>query len=160
MAARDLLEPLEHQRASTLRLVDLLTAEQLDTVHPASGWSVRQILAHVARSELGEAFFIRTARAGQVIDMSLGERDSFNADGVDDTGGWDAARLRSELEDARDALREEFDQLEEADLGLAISWPEWPARTIRDSLPYMQGHEDEHVAQVKQALGQPTGSTS
>ena len=160
MPASDLLEPLEKQRTGTLALLDALTDEQINAVHEGSGWTVGQVLAHIARSELGEAFFVRQAQAGQVIDMSLVERDGFNADGATESENWNAERLRAEFKDARDTLREAFGELDEADLDKPIKWPEWTAENIRDSIPFMVGHEDEHVAMVRTALDQPTGSTS
>ncbi len=155
-----MLAPVRRQRAETRDVLDSLTAEQLRSIHPGSGWSAGQILAHVARSELGEAFFIRQAKSGQVIEMSIPERDSFNADGVAAAGEWDAQQLRAELDESWASLEEAFGELSEADLDLPISWPEWPARTIRDSIAYMASHEAEHVAQVREAVTQPTGSTS
>jgi uncharacterized damage-inducible protein DinB len=148
-----LLEPLERQRAETLELLDSLSEEQLAAVHAGSGWSVLEILAHVARAELGEAFLVRQTRDGQVIEMSVESRDSFNEDGVAAADGWDRARLRAELDEARDGLREAFAGAGEPELDLPISWPEWPAKTIRESIPYMVAHEDEHVAQVRDAVG-------
>ena len=115
--------------------------------------SVRAILGHIASNELGEAFFIRSAAQGDTIHMDPDTRDSFNQDEVAKTAGWSLARCRSELEDARATLVELFDELSEEDLDRAIRWPEWPARTIRASIPYMLEHEDSHVDQIRKALG-------
>ena len=152
MAPGDLLQPLEGQREETLRILSELNAEQLDQVHRDSGWTVRQIFAHIARSELGEAFFINRAAEGDVIHMSLEDRDRFNASGVEESDGWGSDRLREEFGDARTGLREAFARLEEEDLDLPIRWPEWPARTIRTSIPYMLEHEDSHLDQILSAL--------
>ena len=148
----DLLEPLERQRTATLELLDSLDDEQLGAINAATGWTVRQLLMHVARSELGEAFFVRQARDGQLIDMSLDSRDEFNADTVAASDGWSLAQLREEFDDARESLRDAFSGL--TDLNTPITWPEWPARTIGTSIEYMLGHESDHVAQVRAALGQ------
>ena len=153
MAPADLLQPLEGQREETLRILDRLEDSQLEAVHRDSGWTVMQILAHIASSELGEAFFIRSAAAGDVIHMSLEDRDRFNDERAVDCTGWDRARLRSELLDARAALREAFGGLDEEDLDRPIRWPEWPARTVRSSIPYMLEHEDSHLDQVRSTVG-------
>src|SRR5262249_61822662 len=42
--------------------------------------------------------------------------------------------------------------MKEEDLALPIRWPEWPARTIRTSIPYMLEHEDSHVDEVRAAV--------
>ena len=153
MAPGDLLQPLEGQREETLKILDALEPAQLDQVHRDSGWTVRQIFAHIARAELGEAFVINRARDGDVIHMSPDDRDQFNESGVGEAEDWDAPRVRSELEDARSALRSAFAALDEEDLDLPIRWPEWPARTIRSSIPYMLEHEDSHLDEIRSTLG-------
>ena len=157
MAPADLLMPLEGQRDETLKVLDDLSDSDLDLVERGSGWTVRQLLAHIAVAEMGEAFFIRMAAQGDVIHMSEEERDGFNDGEAEKYEGWDVARLRQELQDARDSLREVFAGLTEEDLDSAIRWPEWPARTIRSSIPYMLEHEDSHVDQVRRALGRGNG---
>ncbi|TMC11297.1 MAG: hypothetical protein E6J29_10110, partial [Chloroflexi bacterium] len=76
----------------------------------------------------------------------------FNHDEVAKTDGWTIDRCRTELADARDTLSEVFGKLVEDDLDRAIRWPEWPARTIRASIPYMLEHEDSHVDWIREAL--------
>ena len=80
------------------------------------------------------------------------ERDSFNEAQVDGAADWDVSRIGSELRAALAALREVFEGMTEEDLDRAIRWPEWPARTIRTSIPYMVEHEDSHLDHIKEAL--------
>jgi hypothetical protein len=147
----DLLAPLVGQREETLRVLDGLSEADLDRRHE-SGRTVRDILAHIAAAELGEAFFIRRSASGEVIQMTPEDRDRFNDDEMGKAAGWDLDRLRVELADARDTLLEVFGELEEDHLDRQIRWPEWPARTIRASIPYMLEHEDAHVDEVRAAL--------
>lgn len=153
MAPRDLLAPLVGQREETLKVLESLSDADLDRVDEGTGWSVRAILGHIASAELGEAFFIRMAAAGELISMDAQARDSFNHDEAAKTSGWSLARLRAELDESRATLAEVFGELREDDLDRAIRWPEWPARTIRASIPYMLEHEDAHIDQVREALG-------
>ena len=153
MAPRDLLTPLVGQREETLKVLDSLSEADLDRLDDSSGWSIRAILGHIASAELGEAFFIRTAAHGDLIHMDADARDGFNADEREKTAGWSLARCREELGDARSTLVEVFGGLVEEDLDRAIRWPEWPARTIRASIPYMVEHEDSHIDQIRHALG-------
>ena len=153
MAPRDLLAPLQGQREETLKVIESLSDADLESVDESTGWTVRSILGHIASAELGEAFFIRMAAAGELINMDTEARDSFNHDEVAKVDGWSLERLRSELDDARETLTEVFGGLVEDDLDRAIRWPEWPARTIRASIPYMLEHEDAHIDQVRGALG-------
>jgi len=152
MAPRDLLAPLQGQRQETLKVLASLSEADLERVDEESGWSVRAILGHLASAELGEAFFIRSAARGDVIHMDAETRDGFNHDSVAKTAGWSLDRLEGELVEARETLAEVFGELSEDDLDRPIRWPEWPARTIRASIPYMLEHEDAHVDQVRHAL--------
>jgi uncharacterized damage-inducible protein DinB len=153
MAPRDLLTPLLGQREETLKVFDSLSEADLERIDDGSGWSVRAILGHIASAELGEAFFIRTAAQGETIPMDAQARDNFNQDEVAKTNGWSLERCRSELTDARETLVLVFGELTEEDLDRSIRWPDWPARTIRASIPYMLEHEDAHVDQIRNALG-------
>src|SRR5947209_7877919 len=135
MAPRDLLAALLGQREETLKVLDSLSEADLERVDEDTGWTVRSILGHLASAELGEAFFIRSAAAGEVIRMDLQARDSFNHDEVAKASGWTLERLRGELDEARSTLSDVFEELLEEDLDRPIRWPDWPARTVGTSLP-------------------------
>ena len=61
-------------------------------------------------------------------------------------------RIRRELVEAREALHGVFAGMSEEDLNLPIRWPEWPARTIRTSIPYILEHEDSHLDELRSAV--------
>jgi uncharacterized damage-inducible protein DinB len=152
MAPADLLRPLEGQREETLRIVESLDSEDLDRCDRGTGWTVRQLFAHLVSAELGMAFVIRRALDGDLMHLSPEERDAFNDAQVEDCADWDAARIASQLKGARATLREVFSEMTEDDIDRQVRWPEWPARTIRTSIPYMLEHEDAHLDQVRSAL--------
>jgi len=152
MAPKDLLTPLLGQREETLKVLASLSEADLGRIHGESGLSVRNILSHLASAEMGSAFFIRMAAKGELIHMDLGSRDNFNQNEIAKGEGWTLDRCLSELADARETLGEVFSELQEDDLDRAIRWPEWPARTIRTSIPYMLEHEDAHVDQIRQVV--------
>ena len=152
MAPPDLLRPLEGQREETLRIVRGLDESALGRVDDDSGWTVRQILAHLVSAELAMTFTIRRALDGEVMHVSAADRDAFNDAQVEHNDGWDVARAVSELEAARGGLQEVFAVMTEEDLDRPVRWPEWPARTIRTSIPYMLEHEDAHLDQVRRAV--------
>ncbi|MEP7106005.1 MAG: DinB family protein, partial [Chloroflexota bacterium] len=151
MAPPELLRPLEGQREETLRIVEGLSAQDLDRTVRGTGWTVRQCCAHLVSAELGEAFVIRRALDGEVMHLSQEDRDSFNEAQADGAADWDLARIRTELAEALATLREVFEGMTEEDLDRAVRWPEWPARTIRTSIPYMVEHEDSHLDEIKAA---------
>ena len=153
MAPADLLQPLEGQREETLRVLDSLTSADLDTVVRGDGRTVHQILCHLIDREHGINFAIRRALAGEVVHLSQEEKDQISRSESDPSpADWDLARIRQELMDAQDSLRQTFLTMKDLDLDLPIRWPEWPARTIRTSIPYMLEHEDSHVDEVRAAV--------
>jgi hypothetical protein len=152
MAPADLLQPLQGQREDTLRVIDSLTASNLDVV-VGGGRTVRDLLHHLVDREHGIDFMIRRALAGGVVHISHDERIQISRSEAEPTpSGWDLARIRSELVEARERLRQTFLAMQEADLDLPIRWPEWPARTVRTSIPYMLEHEDSHMDELREAV--------
>jgi uncharacterized damage-inducible protein DinB len=146
------IAPIEYLRAKTLSVAASLSEVDLGRIHGQTGWTVGQILGHIAASELGTAFFIRRATEGEVIQMDLASRDEFNKLETEKARSLDLDGLKAELADSAESLREVFAELSETDLDRPIAWPEWPARTIRDSIPYMVQHEAEHLAQIERVI--------
>jgi hypothetical protein len=149
MAPADLLRPLEGQREETLRVVDSLGEEDLGRSR-GSQPTVRQLLVHLAATERVCAELIARAAVGGWVAIDEEDRDAFNNHAGDHrSDGWTLAQVREELQAARELLRSTFDSLQEDDLDRDIRWPDWPARTIRSSIPYMLEHEDSHLDQVR-----------
>ena len=153
MAPADLLQPLEGQRAETLRLIESLQAGDLDVVVRGDGRTVGQLLCHLVDREHGINFAIRRALEGEVLHLSQEEREQISrSEAAPAPAGWDLVRIRTELAEARESLRQTFLVMGEDDLDRAIRWPEWPARTIRTSIPYMLEHEDSHLDELRAAI--------
>jgi DinB superfamily len=152
MAPADLLQPLQGQRDDTLRVIDSLTAADLGIV-VSGGRTVRDLLHHLVEREHGIDFVIRRALAGEVVHISDEERTQIiRSEAEPAPSGWDLAQIRSELVEARERLRQTFLGMQEADLDVPIRWPEWPARTVRTSIPYMLEHEDSHMDELREAV--------
>jgi len=153
MAPADLLQPLDGQRDETLRVIDSLTPDDLDLVARDDGRTVHQLLCHLVDREHGITFAIRRAMAGEVVRLSQEDRDHFTRSESDPPpADWDLVRIRRELVEVRESLKQTFLAMRDEDLDLPIRWPEWPARTIRTSIPYMLEHEDSHVDQLREAV--------
>jgi hypothetical protein len=153
MAPADLLLPLEGQREETLRVIDALTPAHLQLVVRDDGRTVHQLLCHLVDREHGINFAIRRALAGEVVRLSQEDRDQITRSESDPSpADWDLARIRRELVEVRESLKQTFLGMREEDLDLPIRWPEWPARTIRTSIPYVLEHEDSHLDQLREAL--------
>ena len=153
MAPADLLQPLEGQREQTLRVIESLSSADLDIVVRGDGRTVQQVLCHLVAREHGINFAIRRALEGTVLHLSQEDREEITRAEADPApADWDLPRIRSELADAREGLRQTFLAMKEADLDLPIRWPEWPARTIRTSIPYVLEHEDSHLDELRAAV--------
>src|SRR5215510_14518387 len=140
MAPADLLQPLQGQREETLRVLDSLGTTDLDIVVRGDGRTVHQILCHLVDRE-----HVVHLGPKEKLQISRSESDPSPV-------SWDLARIRAELVEVRDGLCQTFLAMKEEDLDLPIRWPEWPARTIRTSIPYMLEHEDSHVDEVRAAV--------
>jgi hypothetical protein len=154
MAPSDLLRPLEGQREETLRVINSITEDDLETSVRGDGRSVRQLLCHLIDREHGMNFVISRALAGEVVHLSQEDRDEISRTEADPAPAWDLGRIRRELMEARDTLRQTFRSMSEEDLDRPLRWPEWPARSIRTSIPYMLEHEDSHLDELRTALPQ------
>jgi hypothetical protein len=153
MAPADLLQPLEGQRAETLRLVESLRTGELNVVVRGDGRTVRQLLRHLVEREHGIDFAIRRALEGGVLHPSQEGREQLGRSEADPAeADWDVERIRTELVEARESLRQTFLLMTDDDLDRAIRWPEWPARTIRTSIPYVLEHEDSHLDELRAAI--------
>jgi hypothetical protein len=153
MAPADLLLPLQGQREETLRVIESLASADLDIVVRGDGRTVHQVLCHLVDREHGINFAIRRALEGEVLRLSQEEKEQISRSEAEPApSDWDLPRIRSELVDARESLRQTFMAMAEADLDLPIRWPEWPARTIRTSIPYMLEHEDSHLDELRAAV--------
>lgn len=152
MDPAELLEPLEGQREETLRVVRSLAPTDLDVVVRGDGRTILQLLCHLVDREHGANFVISCALAGEVVRLSQEDREEIVRSELDPAPDWDLARIRTELADVRQSLRRTFGAMTADDLDRPIRWHEWPARTIRTSIPYMLEHEDSHVDEVRAAV--------
>ena len=153
MAPAALLQPLEGQREETLRVIESLTPADLDIVVRGDGRTVHRLLCHLVDREHGINFAIRLALEGEVLRFSQEAKELISRSEADlSPPGWDLPRIRAELLDARESLRQTFLAMRDEDLDLPIRWPEWPARTIRTSIPYMLEHEDSHLDELRAAV--------
>lgn len=153
MAPAHLLRPLEGQREETLKVIATLTRPDMDIVVRGDGRTVREVLCHLVDREHGINFAIQRALAGEVLHLSPEEKEQLSRAEMDPApSDWDLDRITAELAEARERLRQTFLAMRDTDLDLPIRWPEWPARTIRTSIPYMLEHEDSHVDELRAAV--------
>jgi hypothetical protein len=103
--------------------------------------------------EHGINFTISRALAGEVLHLSQEERDEIARwESEPASPDWGLDRIRRELMEARETLQRTFHSMTEEDLDRPIRWAEWPARSIRTSIPYMLEHEDSHLDDLREAI--------
>src|SRR5215471_20842887 len=107
MAPAALLQPLEGQREETLRVIESLAPADLDIVVRGDGRTVHQLLCHLVDREHGINFAIRRALEGEVLHLSQEEREQIVRSEADPSPpDWDLGRIRAELDEARESLRQ------------------------------------------------------
>src|SRR5262245_58243292 len=142
-------EPIEAIRASTDRCRRLLSGwspVQFERAYAPGKWTARQILIHLAQSEL--AFGTRARMALSTPNYAA---QAFNQD------EWMAKEQQLAGKEALDALlalmtmnRTFFDGLSAADLATTLSHPEYGALTVDWILHQLAGHQIHHLVQLEQ----------
>jgi hypothetical protein len=128
------------------RLLSGWTPAQFERSYAPGKWSARQILIHLAQSELALG-----TRARMALTTPNYAAQSFNQD------EWMNKEQRLAGKDALDALlalmtmnRTFFDGLSPTDLATTLSHPEYGALTVDWILHQLAGHQIHHLAQLEQ----------
>ena len=146
-------EPLAAIRDSAHRYRRLLsgwTPAQFERTYAPGKWTARQILIHLAQTELALG-----NRARMALATPNYAAQSFDQD------DWLAKEQRIAATEALDALlalmtmnRAFFEGLSPADLGTALSHPEYGALTVDWILHQLAGHQIHHLQQLER-IAQP-----
>jgi uncharacterized damage-inducible protein DinB len=128
------------------RLLAGWTPAQFERSYAPGKWTARQILIHLAQSEL--AFGTRARMALSTPNYAA---QAFNQD------EWMAKEQQLAGKEALDALlalmtmnRMFFDGLSPADLATTLSHPEYGAMTVDWILHQLAGHQIHHLKQIEQ----------
>ena len=128
------------------RLLARWTPAQFERRYAPGKWTARQILIHLAQSEL--AFGTRARMALSTPNYAA---QAFNQD------EWMAKEQQLAGREALDALlalmmmnRTFFDGLSPADLATTLSHPEYGALTVDWILHQLAGHQIHHLTQLEQ----------
>ena len=156
LGSRDPMEVLASTPEALRRAVSGLTREQDGTPERAGKWSVRQVVQHLADSELVGAFRFRMILAHDAPELPGYDQDL-----------W-AARLRYEDSDIATAL-DDFGTLRRAnvrllrratpaDLARVMRHAERGDESLGQTYPLYAGHDLVHLAQIRRiraAIGAP-----
>jgi hypothetical protein len=158
LAGRD---PLEAMRDSTARIRALVgdwRPDQFDCSYAPGKWDARQILTHLAQSEVALGYRARMAvttpgYAAQSFDqdrwMAIEAGGAGKAGGSDQKGGLsghDALDAFLGLAAMNIAL---FASLSDADRAASLSHPEYGSLTVDWIIHQMAGHQIHHLKQLE-----------
>jgi uncharacterized damage-inducible protein DinB len=146
-------EPIAAMRASADRYRQIAagwTPAQFERTYAPGKWTARQILIHLAQSELALG-----TRARMALTTPNYAAQSFNQD------DWMAKEQKLAGKDALEAFlalvtmnRAFFDGLSAAERATALSHPEYGGLTVDWILHQLAGHQIHHLAQIEQIAGQ------
>jgi hypothetical protein len=132
------------------QLVAGWTPEQFERTYAPGKWTARQILIHLAQTELALG-----NRARMALATPNYAAQAFNQD------DWMAKEEKLPGKDALDAFlalvtmnRAFFDGLSTADRATTLSHPEYGALTVDWILHQLAGHQIHHLAQVEEIAKQ------
>lgn len=152
LAGRD---PLSAMRETTQRMRALAaswTSSQFERRYAPGKWSAREILVHLAQTELVLGY-----RARMAVSSPHYTAQAFNQDSWLDR---DTALNGPEALDAFVALAgmnlRFFSRLSSADRETVLMHPEYGVMTIEWILQQLSGHEIHHLAQLERIAEQPT----
>ena len=162
LAGRD---PLDAMRDSTARIRALVgdwRPDQFDRSYAPGKWDARQILTHLAQSEVALGYRARMAITTPNYAAQSFDQDrwmSIEAGGAGGTGqagragglsGHDALDAFLGLAAMNIAL---FASLSEADRALSLSHPEYGSLTVDWIIHQMAGHQIHHLKQLEVIAG-------
>ncbi len=159
---------IEHKENILKRLSDShteleQTLEGLDlelVIHPDTGWSIRDILGHIATWDRVLIHTIQTFLEGSeyVIPGMVGDETDYNAQKVEEQRKLSSSVLLKEWNQAREDFRTIVQQIPTDKFFDELAFP-WGDE--RGSLPlmieYMIEHNGEHQAEILQAIHKTAG---
>ncbi len=158
MTRTEILQALERDRASLHAALAGLTDKDLETRAAVGGWTVKDVLGHIAMWQQVAVQFIADYRADG-LPKSLGLADDAAVDAYNERGAalrrdWSLARVRVELDAAQRNLVAAIESLTDQDLQRPLP-PPWGPETTLEKLIAINSytHEPDHVAQISKLRG-------
>ena len=153
---RDPVSVIASTSAELARIIDSLPADRV-TAAPAPGkWSARDILAHLADTEIVFAWRLRQALAEdhhviQPFDQGVWSKTY---------GAFDAASALAVFSAVRSWNLTLIRQMSAADLARPVTHPERGIMTVKTIVETMGGHDVNHLRQLHAIAGQSSSVAS
>ena len=157
MTRAEILLALEQDRVKLQAAIAEIPDEILVTRGVVEGWTVKDLLGHIAIWQQVAIQFIRDYRATG-SPKSLGLKDDAAVDEYNQRGAtlrhdWPLERVRAELDETQRELTAAVQALTDEDLGKPLPAP-WHDTTLERLIAINSySHDPEHIAQIRQATG-------
>jgi uncharacterized protein (TIGR03083 family) len=152
----DAIGMLDRTRQALLELIAALDEEALDRKGTVGGWSVKNVLAHLAAWEdwVVQALPQRVATGATPEDFRARaeDEDRFNAEEVAEREELTPGEQLMELERTRAELLSYVRGLDAATVTRRGAWAGWPGTIAEYLVGALGEHEAEHVDALRKAL--------
>jgi hypothetical protein len=149
-------EPIAAMRSSADRYRQIAagwTPAQFERTYAPGKWNARQILIHLAQSELALGTRARMALTTPNYTAQSFNQDEWMAVESRGSGGLSGAEALDAFLALVTMNRAFFEGLSSADRATALSHPEYGALTVDWILHQLAGHQIHHLAQIEQIAG-------
>lgn len=120
------------------------------------GWTVKQMLLHIATSEVGQIRTGQAIAAGQPTVPDDFDLNRYNNRQVEKNQGKQPPEILFGMAESRQKLLAFLDEVPEADLDKRGRHARGDVISLADLFQRVGEHETEHTAQIKAALGKET----
>ena len=146
---------LARARARLLSAVESLEAGET-TLPVSEGWTLCDVLAHIAGWAAWDLHSINAIRQGEQPDLSaIEDVDAFNAKLVAEREEWSLSRILAEMEGMQIAMQALLTGISNQELfeSVVFQGPYWS--NLAEWLQAAWEHEEEHAAQIERWPEQP-----
>lgn len=148
MSKEKLRQRLIEERAALLAEIEGLADGEAARIPPGSGWSIKDVLAHLSSAEGAAVAFIRrmVEEEGprQVPPEVVFDLDRWNAGQVRRRREWSPQQVLEELGTHRQALLKRIDELTDAQLARQGVHAVWGEVSVADQLHILYQHDQMH----------------
>ncbi len=138
-----LTQKITTARDRLLDTIEELTAEQM-TRSPNEGWSIREILHHLAIGEEANVELAERALAGNPVAMDDFDMDAWNIEQVSQRAHRPAAEAIEELHRVREKTLTTLQSLSDENLAATLDHPGWGEMTIEQLFRALGTHDLLH----------------
>jgi uncharacterized protein (TIGR03083 family) len=139
-------------QAKLLAVLDRVGHEGWSRPSPNEGWTVRDLLCHVATAEVGFLSTLKKMAAGGGGVPDDFDPNRWNAGQLRRRAGASVSELRADLESAHQGMLAVLDELDDAALDQPGRLSTGEAGTLEDTFRLVARHKRAHTADIEAAL--------